>query len=78
MNNNKDIVISIEFIGIREEMHNPDFKPTEFGRFRNESGSNGFVMTPEKWIEASRRTWKTGNCYNEKYPDNEKSATFAT
>jgi hypothetical protein len=42
---------TIEFMGIWEKVNNPDFKPTEFGRFRNESGSNGFVMTPKRWVE---------------------------
>ncbi len=32
---------------------NPDFKPTEFGRFREESGLNAFVLSPTKWIAAT-------------------------
>ena len=32
-------------------MHNIDFKPVEFDRFKNESGSNIFTMSPKKWIE---------------------------
>lgn len=32
-------------------MHNPDFKPIEFDRFRNEAGSNAFTLSPQKWIE---------------------------
>ena len=31
---------TIEFIGLWENIHNPDFKPIEFERFRIESGSN--------------------------------------
>lgn len=32
-------------------MYNPDFKPIEFDRFRNEAGSNAFALSPQKWIE---------------------------
>ena len=32
---------------------NPDFKPTEFGRFRFESGDNAFTLTPQQWISAT-------------------------
>ena len=32
-------------------MQNPDFKPIEFDRFRNEAGSNAFTLSPQKWIE---------------------------
>jgi hypothetical protein len=38
-------------MGIWEQINNPDFKPTEFGRFRMEAGSNGFIMTPKRWTE---------------------------
>ena len=45
---NKD---TIAFLGLWESLHNPDFKPIEFGGFRNEAGSNAFTMSPTKWIE---------------------------
>ena len=45
---NKD---NIQFLGLWESMHNPDFKPIEFDRFRNEAGSNAFTLSPQKWIE---------------------------
>lgn len=32
-------------------MHNLDFKPIEFERFRNEAGSKAFTLSPQKWIE---------------------------
>lgn len=44
---------TIEFLGVWERMHNPNFKPVEFDRFRNESGSNSFVLTPQKWIAST-------------------------
>ena len=42
---------TIEFMGIWESVNNPNFNPTEFGRFRMESGSNGFVLTSKRWVE---------------------------
>ena len=35
------------------ELYNPDFKPIEFDRFRNEAGLNAFTMSLQKWIEAT-------------------------
>ena len=42
---------SIEFLGIWEILHNPDFNRVEFDTVKTQSGSNAFVMTPSKWIE---------------------------
>jgi hypothetical protein len=44
---------TIEFIGLWEIIHNPGFKPIEFERFRIESGSNYFVLSPKRWIETT-------------------------
>ena len=44
---------TIEFLGIWEQINNPDFKPVEFDRFKNESGLNRFAMSPKKWTEAT-------------------------
>lgn len=44
---------TLEFLGLWEQLHNTDFKPIEFDRFKYEAGSNGFVMTPEKWIKST-------------------------
>jgi hypothetical protein len=44
---------TIEFIGLWEKLCNPDFKPLDFERFKNESGSNYFVLSPQKWIEST-------------------------
>ncbi|MFH1352478.1 MAG: KilA-N domain-containing protein [bacterium] len=44
---------TIEFLGLWEKLSNPDFKPIEFERFRNEAGSNYFVLSPKRWIEST-------------------------
>ncbi len=44
---------TIEFIGLWEKLFNPNFKPLEFERFKNEAGSNYFVLSPQRWIEVT-------------------------
>jgi len=44
---------TIEYLGIWETLYNPDFKPLEFEGFRNQSGLNAFVLSPQKWTEAT-------------------------
>lgn len=42
---------TIEFLGLWEQLNNPDFKGVEFDTFKNEAGSNAFTLTPQRWIE---------------------------
>ncbi len=42
---------TIEFLGIWEQLNNPDFNPVEFDGFRKEAGLNSFALTPKQWIE---------------------------
>lgn len=44
---------TIEFIGLWETLYNPNFKPVDFERFKAEAGSNYFVLSPQRWIEAT-------------------------
>jgi len=44
---------TIEFVGLWEQLHNPDFKSIEFDAFKNESGLNSFALTPSRWIETT-------------------------
>jgi hypothetical protein len=44
---------AIEFCGLWEQLYNPNFKSIEFDAFKNESGSNSFALTPQKWIEST-------------------------
>ena len=43
---------TLEFLGLWELLHNPNFKPVEFDGFRKEAGLNAFTMSPTKWIES--------------------------
>lgn len=44
---------TLEFIGIWEEMNNPDFNSNEFVTFKSQAGLNSFNLTPRKWCEAT-------------------------
>ena len=44
---------SLELLGAWEMIHNINFKRTEFDTFKNQAGSNTFIMSPEKWIKGT-------------------------
>lgn len=44
---------TIEYLGIWEQLNNPDFKPIEFEGFLKEAGSNAFTLSPKKWAEST-------------------------
>lgn len=44
---------TIEYLGIWEQLYNPNFKPIEFEGFRIQAGLNAFTLSPKKWIEAT-------------------------
>ena len=44
---------TIEYLGIWEQLYNPNFKPTEFEGFRRQAGLNAFTLSPKKWIDAT-------------------------
>ena len=44
---------TVEFLGIWEQLHNPDFKGGEFETFRKEAGLNSFHLTPRRWVETT-------------------------
>ncbi len=44
---------TIEFLGLWEQLNNPDFKGVEFDSFLYEAGSNSFTLSPSKWIETT-------------------------
>lgn len=42
---------TIEFLGLWEKIHSPNFKGIEFDSFLFNAGSNSIVLSPTKWIE---------------------------
>ncbi len=43
---------TIEFMGIWEQINNPNFKPIEFDGLRKDAGLNSFSLTPKRWISS--------------------------
>jgi hypothetical protein len=41
---------TIEFLGLWEQLNNTNFKLVEFDQFKNQAGSNSFVLSPQKWV----------------------------
>lgn len=41
----------VEFLGLWESLHNPDFKRIEFDAFKEDAGSNAYVFSIKKWNE---------------------------
>ena len=74
---NRDV---IEFLGLWERLHNPDFKPLEFEGFRRQAGANAFTMSPKKWIESTNAAGivsKAGR-YGGTYAHSDIAMSFAT
>jgi len=44
---------TIEFLGIWEQLNNPDFNPIEFDGIRRQAGLNSFVLTAKRWNEST-------------------------
>jgi len=42
---------TIEFLGIWEEIYNPDFNSPEFEGIKNQAGLNRFVLSVKQWVE---------------------------
>lgn len=47
---NKDTVL---FLGVWEQLNNPQFNSLEFEGIKNAAGSNSFFLSAKKWIEAT-------------------------
>ncbi len=41
----------VEFLGLWEILHNPDFKRIEFDTFKEEAGTNAFVFSIKDWTD---------------------------
>ena len=63
---------TIEFLGIWEEMYNPDFNSIEFEGIRSEAGLNRFALSVKQWTERVNakgicaRTGRYGGTYAHK------------
>ena len=71
---------TLEFLGLWETLHNPDFNPVEFDGFRKEAGLHAFTMSPSKWIEsvnAIGMTTKAGR-YGGTYAHSDIALEFAS
>ena len=42
---------TIEYLGVWEQLHNPNFKSIEFDAFSNQAGLNSFSLTPKEWAD---------------------------
>jgi len=42
---------TIEFLGIWEQLNNPNFNPVEFDGFRKQAGLNSFTLSSKQWVE---------------------------
>lgn len=42
---------TIEFLGLWEQLNNPDFNPIEFDGIRIQAGLNSFILSARQWVE---------------------------
>jgi len=45
---------TIEFLGIWEEIYNPDFNSPEFEGIKNQAGLNRFALSVKQWVEKTK------------------------
>ncbi len=61
---------TVEYLGIWERIHNPDFNYGEFATIRNQAGLNNYKISVKEWVpgkvrhcltncQASIRTWRS-------------------
>ena len=44
---------TIDYLGLWEQMYNPEFKLLEFEEFKKHAGENAFTLSPQKWITST-------------------------
>ncbi len=71
---------TIEFIGIWEEMYNPDFNSPEFEGIKNAAGLNRFILSVKQWVEKtnSRGIIAKAGRYGGTYAHKDIAFEFAT
>lgn len=45
---------TIEYLGMWEQLHNPNFDAGKFDELRRQAGLNSFALTPRRWLDATR------------------------
>lgn len=71
---------TIEYLGIWEQLYNPNFKGVEFDTFLKEAGTNAFTLSAKKWIESTNAigiTSKSGR-YGGTYAHTDIAFKFAS
>lgn len=71
---------TIEYLGIWEQLYNPNFKPTELEGFRRQSGLNAVTLSPKKWTDTTNAIGivaKSGR-YGGTYAHKDIALKFAT
>ena len=71
---------TIEFLGIWEEMYNPDFNSPEFEGIKNEAGLNRFILSVKQWVEKtnSKRLIAKAGSYRGTYAHKDIAFEFAS
>lgn len=44
---------TIDYLGLWEQLNNPNFKGVEFDSFKSHAGENAFTLSPQQWIKAT-------------------------
>jgi len=63
---------TLEFLGVWEQLYNPDFKVVEFDHFKMQAGLPSFVLSTSEWIEKTNaigiyvKQGKSGGTYAHK------------
>ena len=50
---------TLEYIGIWEKVHNPNFNSVEFATIRNQAGLNNFKISVKEFVERTGAIWRT-------------------
>lgn len=72
---------TIEYLGLWEQLNNPNFKGVEFDAFKNQAGTNAFTLSPERWIEKTSAiglTTKRGKYNSGTYAHKDIALQFAS
>jgi hypothetical protein len=72
---------TIEFLGVWERLHNPNFNGAGFGTIKEEAGRNAFIISPEKWIKSTNAKGivsKRGRYSSGTYAHSDIAMAFAT